>query len=107
MHLLISKIYVYKKVTEVVEAGKKTGIAIKTKKRIPNTTLQLSLNCCFVSGVNENGDAYSLNRRCKKNDIIYSINGDDVSGMEKEDILDEYVRDEGRREFVFLTLVQK
>jgi len=98
--------YVYKKDTQVVEAGKKTGIAIKTKQRIPNTTLQLSLNCCFVSNVNEKGDTDSLNGRCKKNDIIYTINGDDVSGMEKEDILNEYIRDEGRREFVFLTPVK-
>lgn len=105
--------YVYEKVTQVVEEGKKAEIIIKMEDCIPRTNLQLSfgdepLNCCFVRKVNEKGDAGSLNGRCKKNDIIYSINGDDVSGMEKEDILDKYVRDvEVRREFVFLTPVQK
>ena len=98
-----SNTYVYKEVTQFVEAGKKADITIKTKDEIPKTTLKLPLRCCFVNKINENGDKDSLNERCKRNDMIYSINGDDVSGMEKEDILERYVKDEGRRKFVFLT----
>ena len=60
----------------------KAGITIKVIKCIPNVNIPLSNSKIFVRKVDRKG---SLGGVCKKNDMILSINGVDVSGMIQTD----------------------
>ena len=98
--------YVYQKKTVIVEQNKKAEITIKMKDHIPGTDINFSSLSCFVSKVNPNGDDGSLRGQCKKNDMILSINGIDLSVKDENDVKGLVADKTKKREFVFLTPVK-
>jgi len=94
-----SNYYNYEKVTHTIEIGETAGIKIDDYQKICKT-YDLSSKYWFVKKV-------SGESKFKKEDMILSIDGDDVSGLTKREVLDIVEETNRQRVFEVLTWVQQ
>ena len=86
--------YIYQETTRTVEVGDSAGIAIDKLQKFKK--YELSSKNWFVIGVSESSDF-------EKDDMILSIDGDDVSGLERTEMVKRITNKERRRVFKVLT----
>jgi len=94
-----SDYYNYRKTTRTIEIGETAGIKIDDYKKICKT-YDLSSKYWFVKKVSDES-------KFKKEDMILSIDGADVSGLTKREVLSIVEQTERQRVFEVLTWVQQ